>query len=108
MSKKNGLTKWVKKMTNDDGEYEMEITQLGIRITHNPTKGTAEIHWPLMDNRPDDWDEYPFHIALDTLFETVLQHVLRGVDITDSAYQNGIEAQIAKISDMYAVDEDDD
>lgn len=63
--------------------------------------GTGTIEGSLIEDRPEGWDEDPFHVAVDALFGLALLHALAGVDVGSRAYERGFEQQLGGLVEAY-------
>ena len=63
--------------------------------------GTGSIDGALIDERPDEWEQDPFHVTVDNLFGMALLHALAGVDVGGRAYERGFEQQLASLVEEY-------
>ncbi len=85
---------------NEGIEKTIELSHFGISIELDG-EGGGSITTPLTEDRPDDWEEDPFHVAVNTVLSIALYHAIAGVDVTADAYSKGIEAQLLEISNKY-------
>lgn len=69
-------------------------------ITIRPD-GSGSIDGALIDDRPDGWEEDPFHVAIDNLFGLALYHALAGVDVGSKEYALGFEHQMSDLVENY-------
>lgn len=85
-------------------EEETPITTLSLShfgtITLNGD-GSGSIESSLIEDRPDGWEEDPFHVAVDNLFGLALLHALAGVDISARPYEMGFEQQLSELVETY-------
>jgi len=58
---------------------------------------TGSIDGALINDRPEGWEESPFHVAVDNLFGLALLHALAGVDVGGSGYGKGFEQQLNEL-----------
>ena len=86
-------------------EKTFELSYFGIIITTDG-EGNGSIDTPLINDRPDGWEEDPFHVAVDAVLGVALYHALTGIDVTDERYAKGIEQQLMALSETYGDDED--
>ena len=66
--------------------------------------GTGSIDGALIDDRPDDWEQDPFHVTVDNLFGLALLHALAGVDVGGRPYERGFEQQLQELVAEYGED----
>lgn len=87
------------------GKEEEKIIELShfATITVRPD-GSGSIEGELIDDRPDNWEEDPFHVAVDNLFGLALLHALAGVDVGSSAYERGFNQQLNELVENYSED----
>ncbi|MHC4432492.1 MAG: hypothetical protein ACYTBS_11695 [Planctomycetota bacterium] len=64
--------------------------------------GTGRIEGALIDERPDEWQTDPFHVAVDSLFGMALLHALAGVEVGGRPYERGFEQQLAQLVEEYS------
>ena len=89
-------------------ETETEAAVTTIELSHFATitlngDGTGSIESPLFDDRPERWEEDPFHVAVDALLSLALLHALAGVDVAGRPYECGIEQQLGELVDGLVV-----
>ena len=70
---------------NEENETQETPEIRQIELSHFATitlrgDGTGSIEGPLIDERPDGWEEDPVHVAIDNLFGLALLHALAGVE----------------------------
>jgi len=87
---------------SDGEERTVELSHFAT-ITIRPD-GSGSIEGPLIDDRPDEWEHDPFHVAIDNLFGLALLHALAGVDVSARAYERGFEQQMSELVEQYADD----
>jgi len=51
--------------------------------------GCGSIDSYLLEDRPDDWQGDPLHVAINYVFGLALHHALSGVDVTSESYEYG-------------------
>lgn len=86
-------------MTDKDQTQLIELSHFAV-ITLNGD-GTGSIDGALIDDRPDGWEEDPFHVAVDSLFGMALLHALAGVDVDSTPYARGFEQQLNELVETY-------
>jgi len=89
---------------SEDIVKTFEIGHFGIMVELDG-EGGGRINTPLIEDRPDNWEEDPYHVAVDTVLGLTLFHALHGVDVTADNYAKGIEAQLVALSEQYGEDE---
>lgn len=83
---------------------KFELSYFGI-VIEVFDDGAGAIHTPLTDDRPEEWEDDPFHVAVDTVLSLALFHACAGIDVSDSAYEKGLEAALMAISSRWADDD---
>lgn len=90
------------KIEDKDGARTIELSHFAV-ITLNGD-GTGSIDGALINDRPDGWEEDPFHVAVDNLFGLALLHALAGIDVGSRPYERGFEQQLNELVDQYGED----
>jgi len=89
-----------------DKEIEGETKSNNIELSHFAVitlngDGTGSIDGPLINDRPEEWESDPFHVAVDNLFGMALLHALAGVDVGSRPYERGFEQQLSTLVEEY-------
>lgn len=87
-------------MSTEENEKTIELSHFAT-ITIRPD-GSGSIDGALIDDRPDGWEDDPFHVAIDNLFGLALYHALAGVDVGSKEYALGFEHQMSDLVESYA------
>ena len=90
---------------NETKTKAIEFSHFGV-ITLNGD-GTGSIDSGLLDDRGDDWEEDPFHAAIDALLGLVVRHAIAGIDVTSRGYERGFEQQVADLVEAEGEGEDE-
>jgi len=86
-------------MSTEENEKTIELSHFAtITIRED---GSGSIDGALIDDRPDGWEDDPFHVAIDNLFGLALYHALAGVDVGSKAYARGFELQMSDLVENY-------
>ncbi len=87
------------KQIEDQDTTQIELSHFAV-ITLNGD-GTGSIEGSLIEDRPDGWEDDPFHVAVDNLFGLALLHALAGVDVSSRKYEMGFEQQLEDLVENY-------
>ena len=80
---------------NENNSKHVELSHFAV-ITVNGD-GTGSIDGSLIEDRPDGWEDDPFHVAVDNLFGLALLHAIAGVDVGGRPYEVGFEQQLESL-----------
>lgn len=81
----------------EDNTTQIELSHFAV-ITLNGD-GTGSIDGSLIEDRPDGWEDDPFHVAVDNMFGLALLHALAGVDVSGRPYEMGFEQQLETLAE---------
>ncbi len=84
------MTDQIEEETTEPTTYE--LSHFGTVTVNGDDSGS--IDGAMLDDRPDEWQIDPFHVAVDALFGLALFHALAGVDVGSAQYTRGFEAQM--------------
>lgn len=59
--------------------------------------GSGSIDSYLFEDRPDDWQGDPLHVAINYVFGLALHHALSGVDVTSPSYEYGFNQTMIEL-----------
>ena len=92
---------------SDEHEQDPKPATTTIELSHFAVitlngDGTGSIDGALIgEDRPDRWEESPFHSAVDALFGLALLHAIAGIDVGGRAYERGFEQQLEDLTEGY-------
>ena len=95
---------------SDETEQDPKPAATTIELSHFAVitlngDGTGSIEGALIgEDRPERWEESPFHFAVDNLFGLALLHALAGVDVGGRAYERAFEQQLEELTEGYEED----
>lgn len=86
---------------SEENTTQIELSHFAV-ITLNGD-GTGSIDGSLIsdDERPDNWEDDPFHVAVDNMFGLALLHALAGVNVGGRPYEAGFEQQLEALVETY-------
>jgi hypothetical protein len=80
-------------------ETKIELSHFAVITVRGD--GTGSIDGAMLDDRPEEWEQDPFHAAVDSLFGLALLHALAGIDVGCRAYERGFEQQLNELASTY-------
>lgn len=83
----------------EDNTTQIELSHFAVIVLNGD--GTGSIDGSLIEDRPDGWEDDPFHVAVDNLFGLALLHALAGVEVGSRPYEMGFEQQLEALVEEY-------